>query len=169
MSREGSTERMAPVSSEEFRRACGRFATGVTVASVIDAQGAAHGLTVSSFTPVSLDPPLVAICLGRAVTTIDAFRQASHFGINILREEHRDLSQRFATRGHDRFNGVAWQRGATGVPLLDCALASLECEAYHRFTAGDHDILVGQVVGTRVEEGTPLVHFASRYRRLAAD
>ena len=169
MSSEGSREPMAPVSNEEFRRACSRFATGVTVVSVVDHQGAAHGLTVSSFTSVSLEPPLVLVCLGHAVTMIEAFRRASHFGINILREQDRGLSQRFAAKGHDRFDGVAWHPGETGVPLIDCALAAFECETHQRVTAGDHDIFIGRVVRTRTEDGAPLVHYASRYRSLAQD
>ena len=87
---------MAPVSSDEFRRACGRFATGVAVAAVLDREGAPHGLTVSSFTSVSLHPPLILICLGHAVTNIEEFRHASHFGLSILREEERRISERFA-------------------------------------------------------------------------
>lgn len=169
MSSEGSKRRLPPVSAEEFRHACGRFAAGVTVVSVVDENGAAHGLTVSSFTSVSLDPPLVLVCLGHAVTMIDLFRRATHFGINILREEDRGLSQRFASKGHDRFDGVAWRPGETGVPLIDCALAALECETHQRFPVGDHDILVGRVVRTRVEDGAPLIHYASRYRRLTTD
>ena len=84
MSSERYAGQRAAVTGEEFRRACGRFATGVTIASVMDAQGSPHGLTVSSFTSVSLDPPLVLICLGHAVSAIHHFRAASHFGINIL-------------------------------------------------------------------------------------
>ena len=169
MSSEGSKALPPGVSGEEFRRVCGRFATGVAVASVTDERGAAHGLTVSSFTSVSLDPPLVLICLGNEVTMIEAFRHASHFGINILREEDRELSQRFATKGHDRFNGIAWRRGGTGVPLIDCALATIECETHQRIASGDHDILVGRVVAAVVEDGAPLVYYASRYRKLALD
>lgn len=160
---------MAPVSSEEFRRACGRFATGVTVASVLDREGFPHGLTVSSFTPVSLEPPLILICLGHAVTSIEHFRQAPRFGISILREGDKSLSERFARKAQDRFEGVDWRAGETGVPLLDGALAAIECAVSHRFTAGDHDILVGEVVRTCVSDGAPLVHFASRYRALALD
>ncbi|MBZ5576920.1 MAG: flavin reductase family protein [Acidobacteriia bacterium] len=160
---------MESVSSEEFRQACGRFATGVTVASVTDETGAAHGLTVSSFTSVSLDPPLILICLGHEVTMIEAFRRARHFGINILREEDRNISNRFATKGLDRFDGVAWRPGQTGAPVFDCALTILECETHQRITAGDHDLLIGRVVRTRIEDGAPLVHYASRYRRLASD
>src|SRR4051794_34060462 len=91
------------VTADEFRRACGRFATGVAVATVLDAQSAPHGLTVSSFTSVSLDPPLVLICLGHAVTCVDLFRAAKHFGINVLAAGQRELSDKFARKGEDRF------------------------------------------------------------------
>ena len=160
---------MAPVSSEEFRRACGRFATGVVVAAVVDEKGAPHGLTVSSFTSVSLHPPLVLICLGHAVTNIEEFRHVSHFGLSILGEEERRISDRFAQKGHDRFDGVEWRRGETGVPLLVHALATLECAAHQRVTSGDHDILVGEVVRTHAKDGAPLIHFEGRYRKLAQE
>ena len=169
MSSEGAEAFPPGVSRDEFRRACGRFATGVAVASVTDERGAAHGLTVNSFTSVSLNPPLVLICLSNEVTMIEAFRGASHFGINILREEDREISQRFSTKGHDRFNGIAWRPGRSGVPLIDCALAAMECETYQRVASGDHDILVGRVVAARVEDGAPLVFYGSRYRKLALD
>ena len=160
----GKTQR--PVSADEFRRACGRFATGVTIASVLDSAGAPHGLTVNSFSSVSLEPPLILICLGQLVTMIEAFRAARYFGISVLREDQRDLADRFARKGHDRFTGTAWHAGHTGVPLLDGALAEIECQTHHRFTAGDHDILVGEMVCARVDEGEPLIYFASRYRDL---
>jgi len=166
MSSERLEGRPAPVSSEEFRRACGRFATGVTIATVLDAAGSPHGLTVSSFTSVSLAPPLVSICLGHAVSVIDLFRASNLFGINILTEDQRRLSERFARRGHDRFEGVSWTPGKTGVPLLDGALAAIECQLEQRIPAGDHDIFVGRMVAARVEEGPPLVHFCGTYRKL---
>jgi flavin reductase (DIM6/NTAB) family NADH-FMN oxidoreductase RutF len=154
------------VTSEEFRRACGRFATGVTIATVLDAQGLPHGLTVNSFTSVSLDPPLISICLGHAVTVIDAFRESKYFGINVLLDEQQALSDRFARKGEDRFNGVEWYRGETGAPLLPGVLAAIECEQRQRFTAGDHDVFVAEMVGAKVTEGAPLLYFASRYRKL---
>src|ERR1051325_1519420 len=135
MSSEGLT-----VTPDEFRRACGRFATGVTVATVLDENGIPHGLTVSSFTSVSLDPPLVLICLGHAVTMIDAFRRASHFGINVLAASQLELSERFARKGFDRFDGLRWEAGSTGVPLLPGALAAIECIVEQRVRSGDHDI-----------------------------
>jgi flavin reductase (DIM6/NTAB) family NADH-FMN oxidoreductase RutF len=166
MSSEGFPGRPAPVSSEEFRRACGRFATGVAVATVLDAQGVPHGLTVSSFTSVSLSPPLVSICLGHAVSLIDTFRASSLFGINILAENQRVFSERFARKGHDRFEGVAWTPGETGVPLIADVLAAIECRVEQRIPAGDHDIFVGRMVACHVTEGAPLLHFASGYRKL---
>jgi flavin reductase (DIM6/NTAB) family NADH-FMN oxidoreductase RutF len=169
MSSEELWERGVGVANEEFRRACGRFATGVTIASVVDAQGTPHGLTVSSFTSVSLDPPLILICLGHRVSVMDAFRASAHFGINVLAENQRDLAERFARQGQDRFDGLKWRRGKTGVPLLPGVLAAIECAVRQRFTAGDHDILVGEMVRARVADGAPLIHFASHYRRLALD
>lgn len=158
---------LSPVSADDFRRACGRFATGVCVATVLDAQGMPHGLTVSSFTSVSLEPPLVLICLGHAVTVIDCFRAAKYFGINILADSQQHLSERFARKGMDRFNGLAWESGLSGVPLLPGALASLECEVEQRVTSGDHDIFVAKMVRTVIGQGNPLLHFEGRYRGLA--
>jgi flavin reductase (DIM6/NTAB) family NADH-FMN oxidoreductase RutF len=165
MSSERYPGRGAPVSSEEFRHACGRFATGVTIASVLDAKGTPHGLTVSSFTSVSLAPPLILICLGHEVSAIRHFRAATHFGINILGEDQRPLSDRFARKGHDRFDGVAWQGGVTGVPLLPDVLAAIECAVHRIVPMGDHDILVGEMVHAQVHEGSPLLHFSGSYRK----
>ena len=155
-----------PVTSHQFRHACGRFATGVTIASVLDSSGAPHGLTVNSFSSVSLEPPLVLICLGHAVTMIEAFRAARYFGLSVLSDSQRDVSERFARKGHDRFNGTPWHSGETGVPLLDDSLAEIECGVYKRFTAGDHDILVGEMLAARISEGDPLIYYASQYRGL---
>ncbi len=155
------------VSSEEFRRACGRFATGVTIASVLDPDGAPHGLTVSSFTSVSLSPPLVLVCLGHEVTSIEIFRAAPFFGVNILADDQRELSERFARKGYDRFDGLAWERTAAGVPLLTESLAAIECAVERRITAGDHDIFIAAMVRARVRDGRPLIYFAGGYHELA--
>jgi len=167
MSSEKLRRPLAGVSAEEFRRACGRFATGVTIASVLDESGMPHGLTVSSFCSVSLDPPLVLICLGRETASLETFRNAKHFGINVLAQDQRGLSERFARKGHDRFDGLEWTSGETGVPLLAGAIAQMECEVVQRIPAGDHDIFVGEIVNARVHKGEPLIHFSSRYSKLA--
>jgi flavin reductase (DIM6/NTAB) family NADH-FMN oxidoreductase RutF len=169
MSSEGVQSRLAAVSNDEFRRACGRFATGVAIAAVTDEAGVPHGLTVSSFTSVSLEPPLVLICLGHAVTNIEEFRRARYFGLSFLCEEQRPISDRFAQKGHDRFDGISWYPGESGAPLLSKALGAVECAAYQRLTSGDHDIFVGEVIRTAVRDGAPLLYYASRYRRLQAE
>ena len=156
--------RGAPVTSEEFRRACGRFATGVTIASVLDADGGPHGLTVNSFTSVSLEPPLILISLGQAVTTIAHFRAAKYFGINVLSANQQPLSDRFARKGHDRFDGLKWRPGVTGVPLLPGVLAAIECAVYRIVPMGDHDLFIGEMLHAEVGDGHPLLYFASSYR-----
>src|SRR5437016_11680425 len=158
---------MAQVTSEEFLRACVRFATRVAIASVLDPNRTPHGLTVSFFTSFSLDPPLILICLGHEVSVIDHFRAAQYFGVNVLTENQRPLSERFARKGYDRFDGLDWQPGQTGVPLVPGALAAMECRTHQRFTSGDHDILVGAMVAARVADGEPLIHFTGRYRGLS--
>jgi flavin reductase (DIM6/NTAB) family NADH-FMN oxidoreductase RutF len=132
----------------------------------MDAEGTPHGLTVSSFTSVSLHPPLILICLGHGVSAIEDFRASAHFGINVLAEDQRDIAERFTKKGQDRFEGLKWRRGKTGVPLLPGVPAAMECAVRQRLTAGDHDIFVGEVVGARVAGGRPLIHFASAYERL---
>ena len=166
MSSEALSGHLEPVTSDGFRRACGRFATGVSIATVLDASGAPHGLTVSSFTSVSLNPPLILICLGHKVTVIDAFRSAHFFGINVLGDGQQELSQRFARRGADRFDGLTWKAGDSGVPLIPGVLATMECRVYQRFLSGDHDILVGEMVRSHAVDGDPLIHFAGAYRTL---
>jgi flavin reductase (DIM6/NTAB) family NADH-FMN oxidoreductase RutF len=169
MSSEGVKSRLAPVSPDAFRHACGRFATGVAIAAVLDESGTPRGLTVSSFTSVSLEPPLVLICLGHAVTNIEEFRRSRHFSLSFLREDQRHLSSHFAQKGHDRFNGVPWRAGETGSPLILGALGALECTLYQRFTSGDHDIFVGEVIHAEAADGSPLIHYASHYRGLAEE
>jgi len=167
MSSDSAPVHAAKLGSEEFRRACSRFATGITVASVLDASGMPLGLTVNSFSSVSLDPPLVLICLGHAVSIIDAFRESKHFGINVLDDSQQHLSERFARKGEDRFDGLEWYRGETGVPLLQGMLAVMECEVRERVTAGDHDIFVAEMVRAEAREGKPLIYYGSKYRVLA--
>ncbi len=166
MSSKGPGGRLGPVNSDEFRRACGRFATGVAVASVLDPDGTPHGLTVSSFTSVSLVPPLILICLGHAVTSIEIFRASPYFAINVLAEDQREISDRFATKGYDRFDGLPWERGESGVPLLTGALAQMECAVTRRIAAGDHDIFLAEMIRARVRDGEPLIYFAGSYREL---
>lgn len=155
-----------PLDGREFRRCCGQFATGVAVACVIGLDGAPHGLTVNSFTSVSLEPPLILICVGHDSTILELFHTRGRFGLSFLRAEQRDLSNRFAMRGQDRFQGVDWHEGHGGVPLLDASLADMECEVEQAVRAGDHDVLIARVSSAAVHGGIPLLYFNSAYANL---
>jgi flavin reductase (DIM6/NTAB) family NADH-FMN oxidoreductase RutF len=168
MSREGLRPLATAVSSLEFRRACGRFSTGVAIAGAIGPAGSPHGLTVNSFSSVSLEPPLVLICLGHATAVIDYFREARAFGLSVLRAGQQALSERFAAPMDNRFDGLDWRLGNSGAPLLDGVLAHIECLTVQRIPAGDHDIFIGVMSEARVFEGEALIYLASVYRSLAA-
>lgn len=149
-----------------LRRACALFATGITIATTTDASGRPHGLTANSFSSVSLEPPLILVCIATKSAVHETFFSAKAFAINILSEEQRELSDKFATSGEDRFSGVQWTPGPLGSPWLPDALAQLECHTYERHPAGDHTIFLGKVEAVRVESGAPLLYFSSRYRSL---
>ncbi|MCU1275544.1 MAG: flavin reductase domain protein FMN-binding [Bryobacterales bacterium] len=150
----------------EFCRTCARFPTGVTVVTVLDREGSPHGMTASSFTSVSLEPPLVLVCVDHQANVLEHFRRSDYLAINVLDETQQELSVRFARRGEDRFDGVEWYAGQNGVPLIPGALASFECAIHRTMEAGDHTIFVAEVLGVSYREGRPLVFFGSGYRML---
>lgn len=149
-----------------FRRTCAKFATGVAVATVLDGDGNPHGMTVNSFTSVSLNPPMVLFCVDHSATLLGTFRGATHYGLSVLADSQQSLSNRFAQRGQDRFDGVEWQRGLHGVPLIPGALAHLTCAVRQVIEAGDHSILLAEVVDAALFDGHPLLYFDSAYRRV---
>jgi len=151
----------------QFRRACAKFATGVAIATITGPGGVPHGMTINSFTSVSLDPPLVLICSDRSGNLASMFRECNFYGVNVLSQSQRELSNRFALRGHDRFDGVEWRAGRTGVPLIAGCLAWFECEVKHRVESGDHTILVAEVLDAGLGDGKPLLYFESGYRSIA--
>jgi len=154
---------------QAFLRACAQFSTGVAIATVLDAAGAPHGMTINSFTSVSLEPPLVLICIDHKARILDHFLVSNYFAINILRDTQQDLSERFARPGEDRFGVVEWYPGETRMPLIPDALATLECSVFQRTPAGDHTVLIGEVVSAVRHEGQPLVYFSSSYQALERD
>jgi len=157
---------MSKMEKQQFRRICGKFASGITIATVLDSTGACHGMTANSFTSVSLAPPLVLVCVDHRARIREHFRIGEHFGINILGAGQKELSDKFAGSGYDRFEGVDWYPGITGVPLLPQVLATLECARVNVVTAGDHDILIGEVLHADCLDGEPLVFYSSQYRSL---
>lgn len=129
----------------DFRRALGQFPTGVTVVTALDAAGNPVGVTASSFNSVSLDPPLVLWSVDKAAFSAETFRTAKHFAVNVLAENQVAISNRFASRGEDKFKDVAWTSGLGGCPVFDGVAAHFECRTWAVYEGGDHWILVGEV------------------------
>jgi flavin reductase (DIM6/NTAB) family NADH-FMN oxidoreductase RutF/pimeloyl-ACP methyl ester carboxylesterase len=169
-------ERRQPRAASEFREgsdartlrdAMGCFATGITIVTTHNGEGDPVGLTANSFTSVSLDPPLLLVCIANGAGSAAALRAADHFGVNVLQTAQQPASNRFAGRGEDRFAATPWHLGETGVPLLDGSLVSFECRRHAVHEGGDHFILVGEVVRAQFEpRRDPLLYFRGKYRRL---
>lgn len=155
-----------PIDKDLFRAVLGRFASGVTIVTTTDADGCDHGMTVSAFSSLSLDPPLVLVCIDHNASVWPAFERAEHFAINILGSQQEALSRRFSSRDGDRFAGVGFTRGITGVALLDDTLASVECVVTSRVPHGDHSILVGSVEGGTARDLQPLLYYRGGYASL---
>lgn len=145
-----------PVDTHDLRRAFGSFATGVTIVTTLDKQGEPCGFTANSFSSVSLDPPLVLVSVAKSAYGLSIFSESKGFAINILAEEQRELSNRFASRGTDKFSGVNRKPGPTGAPILDDVVAWFDCENYQQVDAGDHVILIGKVVDYSYNSDAPL-------------
>lgn len=160
-------EKTGTVSSAEFRAACGLFPSGVTVVTRRSRDGGAYGMTVSSFTSVSLHPPLILVCINKLARLVVNDGHASHFAVNILSERQQELAVRFsALPDHLRFEGLPWHEGWGGVPLIEGVVASLACTTHSIVEAGDHFILMGQVHDIQMHSGRALVWCESRYHCL---
>jgi flavin reductase (DIM6/NTAB) family NADH-FMN oxidoreductase RutF len=151
----------------DLRAAMGRFATGVAVVTAADGAGRPFGSTANAVSSVSLDPPLVLVCLRRESDTLAAIRTGRRFAVNVLREEHRATADRFAARArHDTWDDVT-ARWAEGLPLIDGALATVECVVHELADGGDHVIVIGRVVAVdHRHDGDPLLFFGGRYAAL---
>lgn len=156
---------MVPVTPDSFRRACAEFATGVCVATVFD--GHPLGLTVNSFTSVSLRPPVILICLDREARLTERFQRQHIFAVNVLAQNQKEISSTFALKPDDRFEGLAWHRTERGAPVLAGALAVIECRLIRVLPVGDHDVLFGEALAAAVHGGEPLLYFRSRYAALS--
>jgi flavin reductase (DIM6/NTAB) family NADH-FMN oxidoreductase RutF len=141
-----------------FREVLGHFATGVTVVTATE-DGEPVGFTCQAFTSLSLDPPLVLIAPGKTSTSWPRIAQAGEFCVNILSDHQEALSRDFAVSGGDKFTGVGWRPGGNGAPILDGALAWIECRFLRAHDAGDHEIVLGLVLDMGVNKGRPLVFY----------
>lgn len=159
------------ISPDDFRDALRHFGSGVTIVTA-RAEGSTHGMTVSAFAPLSLDPPLIAVVINRSGTFHTLLENPDGLAVNILAQEQVVLSDRFAfSNPKDRFNGGGWTTAVTGAPVLADALAWLDCQIVGRYPAGTHSIVLASVAASRVNrpDDKPLIYWNRDYRQLSTD
>lgn len=153
----------------ELRQALGTFPTGVTVVTTLDPQGAPLGFTANSFTSVSLDPPLVLVCMSKGSCNFDSYRHTQNFAINVLADQQRGISTTFAMPSEDRFRDVDWRIGVTGSPILEQVVSWFDCQTHEVIDAGDHVILMGRVVEFQFNDSPPLGYLRGNYVNFALE
>ncbi|MDQ7051545.1 MAG: flavin reductase family protein [candidate division KSB1 bacterium] len=159
------------IDSNLFRNILSQFASGVTVVTTRNGD-TLHGLTVSSFCSVSLEPPLILVCIDKKASSHDVLQASKRFAVNVLTAAQQDLSNRFADPRRspkERFQGLAVRTAVTQSPILPDVLAYLDCEVYAEYDGGDHTIFVGKVVAGDVGEGMPLLYWNRGYREMKLD
>lgn len=160
-------------SKEEFRQALGHFATGVTVITVAGGASQVHGMTANAFTSVSLEPPLVLVCIGHSSRTHPLLLAQKRFGVNVLREGQQAVAQYFAdaTQDHETpaYLGIRYRHTARGTVLLEPCLAQLECALVASHDAGDHTLFLAEVESVAVHGARPLLFYRGKYTQLEAD
>ena len=152
---------------DSFRSVLGRFASGVTAVTMVDAEGRDHGMTVSAFCSLSLAPPLVLVCIDRTASMHGLLDVGAAFAVNILSAGQEAVSRRFASGDPpNRFEGLGYARGRSGVPILDDVLAWLECRVHARHDEGDHTIVIGRVDDAGARHDRPLLYYRGGYATL---
>jgi flavin reductase (DIM6/NTAB) family NADH-FMN oxidoreductase RutF len=154
------------IDSDTFRAALGRFSCGITILTACDQKGRDHGMTVSAFCSVSLEPPLVLVCVGHDASMHGLMMRAENVGLSVLSSAQEPLSRRFADPESDRFDGIGYSRGEKGIALLDDALVHLECNVVDRHEAGDHTIVICAVERAEAFDGRPLLYYRGGYAQL---
>ena len=158
------------IASAEFRRVLGHFATGVTIVTTCDGDQRPTGLTASAFSSVSLEPPLVLVCIDHKSQSHGPLVEGGRFAVNILSVDQQGLSRKFATTRLDKFEGVEYRMSDLGLPIIAAAIAHLECVTVSTHVEGDHTILVGRVEDAAATgDGQPLLYFRGQYDRLHGD
>ena len=156
----------AAVDPTTYRASLSRFASGITVLTTRTDDGRDLGMTATAFTAVSLEPPMVLVCVDRDASMASPLQHATHLAVHVLSAAQEDLSRRFAGTESDRFAGLEVRRGVGDLPLLDGALARLQCRIVERHGGGDHVIVVAEVLEADVADGDPLLYFRGRYARV---
>jgi len=153
----------------ELRRALGSFLTGVTIITAHDPEGRPRGITANSFTSVSLDPPLVLVCVDRRAASYDTFARCGGFVVHILAADQQELSARFAGKSTDKFEGLQLRVGAGGAPILPRSNAWLDCRTERQIHVGDHVLVIGEVLAFGLQEHRPLGYHQGRYVSLTPE
>jgi flavin reductase (DIM6/NTAB) family NADH-FMN oxidoreductase RutF len=154
------------IDQDSFRALLGRFASGVTVVTALDQSGHDLGMTVSAFCSLSLDPPLILFCVDHSASMYESLKTVPGFIVNILSESQEPLARRFSGPDPNRFDGIGFARGVSGVAILDDVLGYLECKRVAVNPGGDHSIYVGEVEVARSKEGRPLLYYRGGYAQL---
>jgi flavin reductase (DIM6/NTAB) family NADH-FMN oxidoreductase RutF len=154
------------IDQDSFRAVLGRFASGVTVVTALDRSGHDQGMTVSAFCSLSLDPPLILFCVDHTASMYESLKTVPGFIVNILSENQEPLARRFSGPDPNRFDGIGFARGVSGVAILDDVLGYLECKRVAVHPGGDHSIYVGEVEVARSKEGRPLLYYRGGYAQL---
>lgn len=162
--RRGNLPEMEP---ELLRHILRRFAAGVTVITSVNDEGSPVGMTATAFSSVSIDPPMVLVCVNSTARTRHAIEGSTGYGVNILARGQEAVARQFASQAADKFEGIAWREGETGVPLIEGALASLECRVVQSVEAGTHIVYIGAVLAGEDPGGDPLIYHEGSYVGLA--
>lgn len=159
------------VDVDDFKKALQLWASGVTVVTTKTESAVLRGMTVTAFSSVSIDPPQILVCLNDSADTGDGIRESGNFVVNVLCSDQQEVSNQFAggSSQEQRFADVSWSEGATGAPVLDASLVSIECKVVEQVRAGTHWIVIGEVQNVICREGEPLLYFKSGYRQLKLD
>ena len=159
------------VSADDFKKALQLWASGFAVVTTSSEKFGPQGMTVTSFASVSVDPPQVLVCINDSADTGAGIHESQFFAVNILKSDQQELSNQFAggSTQQQRFENTGWKAGATGAPILNDSLMSLDCKVVERVRAGTHWIIIGEVLDTVCRSGTPLLYYCGAYRQLAGD
>lgn len=154
------------IDPKDLRNVMGHFATGVAIVTTKDRTGKVYGLTANALTSLSLDPPLLLICVDKGADCYACFEESKIFAVNFLSEDQEQLSRRFATKGIEKFEEVQYHQGQLGVTLLEGAMGYLECKVVAGYEGGDHTIYVGEIQTAEASGDRPLLFFKGKYYRL---
>jgi len=157
---------MTGIDEYRFRSVLSRFASGVTVVTAVDGDGADHGITVSAFSSLSLEPPLVLVCIDHATVMHAILRSAPQFAVNVLAADQEDLARKFSDPDNDRFEGTPFVRGEKGAAILTGVAAHLQCALIQQVDGGDHTIFIGRVEAAEAYDAQPLLYYRGGYARL---